>query len=170
MSTTAPNYLWLQAKVISTVSPTLLAASKSKSCPSQGGLVLLLGEFQLTTSTSAKKCMTCKGQGATQATTALLQAWSKCPSLCWIACPEVSWIPGTDRRLNSGSPTLRHHPHRIFFIISESFKANAELFSYWKHIYLTGLCYPCRKPQADTSSEYSLFLVQDAKPHLSHIK
>jgi len=90
MSTTTPDYLQLQAKVISTVSPTPgLATSKSKFCCSQGELALLLGESQLTAFPSAKKGATCKGQGATEATSALHQALSRCPSLCWIACPET---------------------------------------------------------------------------------
>lgn len=79
MSTTAPDCLQLQAKVISTVSPTLLAASKSKSWASQGELASPLGESQLKTSPGAKKDVTREGQGATRATSTLLQALSRVP-------------------------------------------------------------------------------------------
>lgn len=88
MATTAPDYLWLQAKVVSTVSPTLLAASRSKPCSSQGDMVLLLGEFSAHNIPGAKKGAICKEQEARQAIPALLQALPGCPSLYWIACPE----------------------------------------------------------------------------------
>lgn len=79
-STTAPYYLWLQAKVISTGSPTLLAASKSKSCFSQAGLASLRGEPQLITSLSAKKGAMWKDHRTT--------AVSRCPPPCWTARTE----------------------------------------------------------------------------------